>query len=265
MADHAPSAPSPVAKRLRLSRMLAVAGIVLMLISYTFGSLITYRSRAEDEANLSYKPFAWLEIDEKTEHPTSLDTLKAYVGGYNSLPIWRVSLEAPQYPKAVFPDGIPVFFNLTRFTGEVQEMNTINHYIGMEPMEVGATGVRRAVPWICAIFLLGLIAFVFYDGPGFWVLGLGPGLLWVYFLGIFSYWLYWFGHNLHEYGAFKIKPFMPTVLGDGKVAQFTTHSYPYWGFYVLAAESIVLVMAILIRRRALREAKAVAAAPEAAA
>lgn len=46
------------------------------------------------------------------------------------------------------------------------------------------------------------------------------------FIADYSYWLYWFGHNLHDWGAFKIKPFMPTVFGDGKVAQFTTHSLP---------------------------------------
>ena len=47
--------------------------------------------------------------------------------GVASLPIWAVSLEAPNYPKEAFPEGIPVFFHFDGFSGEVHEMNTINH------------------------------------------------------------------------------------------------------------------------------------------
>lgn len=32
--------------------------------------------------------------------------------GVASMPIWSVSLEAPNYPKEAFPEGIPVFFIL---------------------------------------------------------------------------------------------------------------------------------------------------------
>jgi hypothetical protein len=46
-------------------------------------------------------------------------------------------------------------------------------------------------------------------------------------------WLWFFGHNLHPWGAFTVKPFMPTVFGEGKVAQFSTYSYPYWGYALL--------------------------------
>jgi len=36
---------------------------------------------------------------------------------------------------------------------------------------------------------------------------------------------------------------MPTVFGDGKVAQFTTHSYPYTGFGLMLAFSVMLIIA----------------------
>jgi hypothetical protein len=57
---------------------------------------------------------------------------------------------------------------------------------------------------------------------------------------------------MHEWGAFKIKPFMPTVFGDGKVAQFTTHSYPTTGFWLLVAISVLSLLAIISKRKALR-------------
>jgi hypothetical protein len=53
-------------------------------------------------------------------------------------------------------------------------------------------------------------------------------------------------------GAFTLKPFMPTVFGDGKVAQFTTHSYPAIGFGLMVASSALLALAALIRFKQLR-------------
>jgi len=174
--------------------------------------------------------------------------------GYKTMPVWKVSLEAPQYPKASFPDGIPVFYHLTDWDGKVNEMNTINHYIGMDPMEVGAIFVRRIVPFVYLWFFIMLIIYFFYKGPGWWVLAVIPAFLPWYYLFFYSKWLYWFGHNLHPWGAFKVKPFMPTVFGDGKVAQFTTHSYPTIGFYFLLGVFILLILSVLIRRKALKDA-----------
>jgi hypothetical protein len=55
---------------------------------------------------------------------------------------------------------------------------------------------------------------------------------------------------MHAWGAFKIKPFTPTVFGDGKVAQFTTHSYPTWGFWVLIGISLLSLLALISRIKA---------------
>jgi hypothetical protein len=85
-------------------------------------------------------------------------------------------------------------------------------------------------------------------GPLFWVMGLAPIGLPLFFLIDYSAWLYWFGHNLNEMGAFTVKAFMPTVFGDGKVAQFSTHSYPYWGFGLMVAFAVVVALLALLRK-----------------
>ncbi|NMD06786.1 MAG: hypothetical protein GYA66_02275 [Phyllobacteriaceae bacterium] len=82
-----------------------------------------------------------------------------------------------------------------------------------------------------------------------WLLVLVPALLPVGFLAEYSAWLWWYGHSLNEMGAFTLKPFMPTVFGDGKVAQFTTHSYPASGFAFMAVCGVLLLLAALIRRK----------------
>ena len=173
--------------------------------------------------------------------------------GVASLPIWAVSLEAPNYPKEAFPEGIPVYFHFDGYSGEVHEMNTINHYVGMDPMWVGGHFERAIGPYAMLLLTLGIILFIFYDKKIFNYIMLIPAALPLIFIADYSYWLYWFGHNLHDWGAFKIKPFMPTVFGDGKIAQFTTHSYPTIGFYMLVAVSILSLLAFFAKQKAFKE------------
>ena len=88
------------------------------------------------------------------------------------------------------------------------------------------------------------------------LLALVPALLPLYFVITYAGWLWFFGHNLHPWGAFTVKPFMPTVFGEGKVAQFSTFSYPYWGYGLLMVIFVCLILALLIRRKQLREGQA---------
>lgn len=85
------------------------------------------------------------------------------------------------------------------------------------------------------------------------LMALIPALLPVFFLITYSGWLWFFGHNLHPWGAFTVKPFMPTVFGEGKVAQFSTFSYPYWGYGLLTVIFVCMMLALLIRRKQLRD------------
>jgi hypothetical protein len=88
------------------------------------------------------------------------------------------------------------------------------------------------------------------------LLALVPALLPLFFVITYAGWLWFFGHNLHPWGAFTVKPFMPTVFGEGKVAQFSTFSYPYWGYGLLVTLFLCMMLALLIRRKQLREGTA---------
>ncbi len=85
------------------------------------------------------------------------------------------------------------------------------------------------------------------------LLALVPALLPLFFVIEYAAWLWFFGHNLHPWGAFTVKPFMPTVFGEGKVAQFSTYSYPYWGYGLLLVTFACLTLALLLRRKQMRE------------
>jgi hypothetical protein len=89
--------------------------------------------------------------------------------------------------------------------------------------------------------------------PLYWLMIVVPMALPLFFIIEYSGWLYWYGHTLNQMGAFTVKPFMPTVFGQGKVAQFTTHSYPAIGFFMMLGMSVLLALAALIRRKYLKE------------
>lgn len=168
--------------------------------------------------------------------------------GAASLPVWSFSLEAPNYPKEAFPRGLPVFIHFDGLSGEVHEMNTINHYVGMAPMQRGAPYEQLLAPYALIMVALLLVFFILYDNKWINTLIAVPILLPFIFIGIYFYWLYWFGHNLHM-GAITIAPFMPVMFGDGKVAQFTTHAYPATGFWLLAIISLFSFLAYWMKRR----------------
>ncbi len=127
-----------------------------------------------------------------------------------------------------------------------------------EPEKIKVWGDN--VTKITHIVIAGLIAAMVIVVIGVWkirgfelLLAFVPALLPVFFVIEYAAWLWFFGHNLHPWGAFTVKPFMPTVFGEGKVAQFSTFSYPYWGYGLLLIVFACLMVALLLRRKQLRE------------
>jgi len=164
------------------------------------------------------------------------------------------------------------------------EMNKINHFIGMYPIVQGANDINEdgdhvpypvyAAETLSQDEIPGYLKFLDFTlkNSGYFFIAFGfLGLLFivrtkklcglsaliagsipVYFLGLYIYSLYWYGHHmgLHGGGAFAgIKPFMPTVFGEGKVAQFITMSYPNYGFLLAVGTFLFFVLAILMKRK----------------
>jgi len=86
-------------------------------------------------------------------------------------------------------------------------------------------------------------------GPVNWMLILIPMGLPLYFVVEYVTWLWWYGHNMNSMGAFTLKPFTPTAFGQGKVAQFTTNSYPEYGFWLIVLFAVLLGVAAYLRKQ----------------
>lgn len=250
------------------SKIFASLALLIMTLSFTFPMIAfhgtlnkIHDNKKEEISTLAIKVWNFYNqgrYKSTTTPPEAENNLKEMIKtsseiGVASLPIWSCSLEAPNYPKKAFPEGIPVFFHFDGFSGEVHEMNTINHYVGMDPMWRGGQIEREIGIYALLGLSLFMIYFILFNKKILTYIMIIPASLPLLFIADYSYWLYWFGHNLHDWGAFKIKPFMPTVFGDGKIAQFTTHSYPTIGFYMLLLIGIFSLLAILARNKAMKE------------
>ncbi len=129
-----------------------------------------------------------------------------------------------------------------------------------KPFEINVTpgylkfldSVLRNSKYVFIFFGISLLLFILLSKKKYSILGIIPMLIPFYFLILFMYSMYWYGHhlNLHGGGAFNgIKPFMPTIFGHGKVAQFETVSYPYIGFLAAMAAFVLILLSVLFKRK----------------
>lgn len=127
------------------------------------------------------------------------------------------------------------------------EMNLARYFNVPEeitPMVATMSTAADAVFWLMiAAMIFLIVATRKTNSKLYWLLVIPSILLPVFFIIDYSAWLWWYGHTLSDMGAFTVKPFMPTVFGDGKVAQFTTHSYPHTGFGLMVLFAALLIIA----------------------
>lgn len=163
------------------------------------------------------------------------------------LPYWHMELEAPQYPKGLF---LTAYVN--HLSGDVKEIDGLNHYIGMRPLGEAAAFERTASIWaVLAMFML-------VEGAAFvhsrWAvllalpaIGFPAG-----FLIDLYYWMRTFGLTLDRDAPLSasVKPFVPTVIGEGGIGQFRTYAELGIGFWLALACSLLIVVGLFFHRRA---------------
>jgi len=169
------------------------------------------------------------------------------VGSY-FLPWWNFRLVAPQYPQ-----GLELIVSLTGITGDVEEIDIINHYIGMSHLTDGAVFERAYGGYLVAVLAVAVVVGALAAGRklGWVAAAFGIGLP-IGFIADTSYWLYTFGHDLDPKAPVHIKAFTPTLFGEGKVGQFHTMATPTTGFALALAGVLVLAIAVWVRSRVCR-------------
>ncbi|MCA9865207.1 MAG: hypothetical protein KC410_01815 [Anaerolineales bacterium] len=162
-------------------------------------------------------------------------------------PYWKMTLKAPQYP-----GGLSIEVYVNRMTGDVREIDGLNHYIGMRPLGEAAE-LERAVSLVAvAILVLLVLAAIFIHSP--WALLLAvPAILWPFiFIGDMYYWMRHFGLNLDPTAPLSssIKPFVPPILGSGMVGQFETVATFQIGLWMAFLAVALILAGLFYQRRA---------------
>ena len=160
-------------------------------------------------------------------------------------PYWRVDLEAGIYPK-----GLSLELRPYRLEGDIKEIDELNHYIGMRELESAGKLERTiAVP---AIIVAGLCLLIAAFVPRTWALWLTlPGLVFpIIFLGELYWWLADSGLNLDPKAPLNqsIKPFIPPIFGEGRIAQFNANASFQIGFYLALLGAVLSRAAFYLKK-----------------
>lgn len=195
-----------------------------------------------------------ISIDERSKHSLRYGTpgfllLAARVLLLVSvfLPYWHMELQAPQYP-----DGLHMTAYMNSLTGDVAEIDGLNHYIGMRSLFEAAEFERTVGVFIMIVFVV-MLELAAYIHTRWAALLVAPVVFFpVVFLVDLHLWMRHFGLNLDPEAPLSnaVKPFVPTALGKGGIGQFVTIATPGVGLILAAVASVVLVAALFFHRRA---------------
>ena len=158
------------------------------------------------------------------------------------LPIWEIDLEAPQYP-----EGIGMVIQIDNVEGQkpndLNNINNLNHYIGMKRIVPESIPELKIMPWLVAVLLAGGLLSaalgrrrVLYAWVGLYVVVSVVGL------ADFYKWEYDYGHNLDEENAIIKVPgmnYQPPLIGSKQLLNFTAHSWPGAGGWILIGTALV--------------------------
>jgi hypothetical protein len=159
---------------------------------------------------------------------------------------WSLTLHAPQYP-----GGLKVTIFTHKVTGDVSEVDGLNHYIGMMPLGNAASLERSIATYaIVAFVLMGFLAALLKPAKAAFLAT--PIILFPFVFAADLYiWLYRAGHELDPTAALSssIKEFTPAILGEGVVGQFSTTAFFGAGFFVALLAAVLALAGIIGRMR----------------
>ena len=157
-------------------------------------------------------------------------------------PLWGLTLWSIQFPK-----GLRMIVYPTTIKGNINDINVLNHYIGMAPVSDEFFPELDVLPAVfVATTVACLIAAVVRRR---WLTGVP--LLMLAGTAIYGLWsmkrrLYQFGNELDPEAAMTIDPFTPPVFGEFRIAQFATYSYFGLGTTLAVCAGALVALAFLL-------------------
>jgi copper chaperone NosL len=146
-------------------------------------------------------------------------------------PMWQITLIAPQYP-----DGVTMYIWINKITGSsegtLQNINILNHYVGMKYIEPDSIPELKYFQYIVGAMALIGMGLAFTGKKSLWLVWLAVlALLCAAGLYDFYLWEYDYGHNLSPTAPIKIPgmAYQPPLIGNKLLLNFLAKSWPYIG------------------------------------
>jgi hypothetical protein len=166
-------------------------------------------------------------------------------------PLWQMHLVAPQYS-----DGLDLYIYSYKIEGgglhgqHLNEINNLNHYIGMKPIQGADFMEMRWMPFVFGlIILMTLRSIVFGEMSNVVDLFAVYAYFGAFSIGSFWYRLYTYGHSLDPHAPLQISPFTPALIGVKQIANFREYGFPQLGAYLLCGSVLLVAIAGWLSRK----------------
>lgn len=169
------------------------------------------------------------------------------------VPIWQISLQAPQYP-----EGLMLEIHANGLKGNVEIVNGLNHYIGMRPLRNEDFPEFRILPG-CIVFFAALMIIAASLNRRKW-LYLVFGLFVTFGIAAmvdFWKWEYNYGHNLNPDAPIVVPgmAYQPPLIGFKQLLNFGAWSVPGIGGWIFIGAGLLLATALFFELRSSRKSK----------
>jgi hypothetical protein len=170
-------------------------------------------------------------------------------------PLWKITLEAPQYP---IPLGM--YIHINDFSDvhphDIKNINLMNHYVGMKYIPEAIPEFKIFPIGIISMTVIGLL--IAFKGNYKWFLGwfilmivLGAAGLYDFYL-----WEHDYGHDLDPKAIMKftnpdgtVMGFQPPLFGSKDILNFKANSYPQLGALFLGLGIASSFIAYLVGKK----------------
>ncbi|MGK9476930.1 hypothetical protein [Melioribacter sp. OK-6-Me] len=188
-------------------------------------------------------------ISKKSQYILLISTLLLIATYY--VPIWKIDLNAPQYP-----EGIGLRIWVDKITGlndfDLDNINKLNHYIGMKIIEPDSIPELKIMPFIIVFFIaFGIAAFLIRRKIMIYlyVFLMASVLL----IGLYDFykWEYDYGHNLNPEAPIKVPgmTYQPPLIGTKQLLNMKTTSLPDTGSYIIGLSLLGFIGALIYEKR----------------
>ncbi len=157
------------------------------------------------------------------------------------IPLWSIELDAPQYPEGL---GLLIYPN--KIGGDVDIINGLNHYIGMQTLHSENFIEFTILPYlICFFSLLFIGASLILNKKYLYMtfsLFVAFGII---AMADFWRWEYNYGHNLDPNAAIKVPgmAYQPPLIGFKQLLNFGAYSMPAAGGWLFITAGVLMLTA----------------------